>query len=420
VIALLARRSARLPVRALRGLATLAGAVVLALFVVVPIGAAMWLTGKPRQPLTASLGLPHADVTLRTDDGVRLAGWYVPSRNGAAVVLVHGGGGDRGGVVRHARLLAQEGYGVLLYDERGRGESGGQTNGMGWDWHHDVSAAVDWLEARGVHRVGALGLSTGAEAVVTAAAHDPRIEAVVAEGVINRSSADTRHLHDWSAGAYWWVAFKAIAVQTHDSPPEPLTEDFRRVAPRPLLLIAAAENPPELKVSAAYRRAAGPTASFWLARTGHTHTLAAFPAEYRRRVVGFLDRGLAVTKGGVNRTPRHVVASLAARPPGDRLLLSIKEEPCTSHSTSRRSRWSSTAARQTASRSRSSGARKPTSRRSPSRTIARARTSSWSSPPTARSTRSTTPSRTQPAWASSRRPPSASPSTRSAPAPSSS
>jgi predicted acyl esterase len=286
-----------------RGLATAAGAVLLALFVVIPVSAALWLTGKPREPLAVSLGIPHSDVTLRAADGVRLAGWYVPSRNGSAIVLVHGGGGDRGGVVRHARLLAREGYGVLLYDERGRGESGGRTNGMGWNWHHDVRAAVDWLEARGVNRVGALGLSTGAEAVVTAAAHDPRIDAVVAEGVINRSSADTRHLHDWSGSAYWWVAFKAIAVQTHDSPPEPLTEDFRRVAPRPLLLITAAENPPERTVAPAYRRAAGPTASFWLARTGHTHALSAFPAEYRRRVVGFLNRALAAPEGTGNHTP---------------------------------------------------------------------------------------------------------------------
>lgn len=306
--ALLSRR--RLPIarRLLRGSATAAGAVVLALFAVVPIATAMWLTGKPREPLTVSLGVPHRDVELRAADGVRLSGWYVRSRNGAAVVLVHGGGGDRTGVLRQARLLAGHGYGVLLYDERGRGRSGGQTNGMGWDWHRDVAAAASWLEARGVHRIAALGLSTGAEAVVTAAARDARIEAVVAEGVINRSVEDTRNLDDPSALPYWWVAFQAIRVQTHDAPPEPLTQAFRRVAPRPLLLIAAAENPPERTVAPVYRRAAGPTASFWLARTGHTHALQAFPRLYERRVVGFLDRALGV---GKTAPRRHVSAALA-------------------------------------------------------------------------------------------------------------
>ena len=46
----------------------------------------------------------------------REAGWYRPSRNGAAVLLVHGGGGDRSGPLRHARMLARHGDGVLLYD----------------------------------------------------------------------------------------------------------------------------------------------------------------------------------------------------------------------------------------------------------------------------------------------------------------
>jgi pimeloyl-ACP methyl ester carboxylesterase len=219
----------------------------------------------------------------------------VPSRNGAAVVLVHGGGGDRTGTARHARLLARHGYGVLLYDERGRGQSGGRTNGMGWDWGGDVHAAVDWLRAQGIHHVGALGLSTGAEAVVTAAAHDPRIDAVVAEGLIGRSDADTRELHDWSASVYWWVAFRAIKAQTHDSPPAPLTEELRRIAPRPVFVIAAERDSVEAKVGPVYSRAAGPTATFWPAPTTHTHALQSFPRTYERRVLGFLDRALGQT-----------------------------------------------------------------------------------------------------------------------------
>jgi uncharacterized protein len=113
-------------------------------------------------------------VSFRASDGVRLSGWYVPGRNRAAIVLVHGGGGDREGAVRHARMLARAGYGVLLYDARGRGRSEGHENAFGWRWHRDVRGAVDYLRARGVRRIGLLGLSTGAEAVVTEAAHDPR------------------------------------------------------------------------------------------------------------------------------------------------------------------------------------------------------------------------------------------------------
>jgi len=297
VLAVLERRSLPPLRRALRALATIALVLLVAVFFVVPVAAAMWLAGKPRQPLTpATFPMPHADASLRAADGTRLAGWWVPSRNGAAVVLVHGGGGDRDGVRRQALLLARHGYGVLLYDERGRGESGGTTQSMGWNWVQDVRAAVDYAShRRGVHAVGALGLSTGAEVVVTAAAHDSRIRAVVAEGLINRDLADSAHqkTSDNVTGLpYWWVAFQALRVETGTHPPEPLTDDLRRIAPRPVLIIAAAKNPPERTAAPAYAKAAGPTASLWLVQAGHTRALETFPRRYGRRVLGLFDRAL--------------------------------------------------------------------------------------------------------------------------------
>ena len=132
--------------------------------------------------------------TFPADDGVRLSGWYVPSRNGAAIVLVHGGGGDRQGTILHARMLAKAGYGVLLYDARGRGESAGHENAAGWQWDRDVRGAVSFLTSRGIDHIGLLGLSTGAEAVVTEAASDKRVEAVVADGLQARTAADASHL----------------------------------------------------------------------------------------------------------------------------------------------------------------------------------------------------------------------------------
>lgn len=53
-----------------------------------------------------------------TSDGARLAGWYVESRNGAAVIRSPA-------VQRHAAMLIRHGYGVLVFDRRGEGESEG-------------------------------------------------------------------------------------------------------------------------------------------------------------------------------------------------------------------------------------------------------------------------------------------------------
>ena len=90
--------------------------------VVVPVGAAWVFTHTARAVVPADrLGVAHEDVRFTTSDGLELEGWYVPSRNGAAVIAFPG----RNGPQQQARMLARHGYGVLLFDRRGEGRSDG-------------------------------------------------------------------------------------------------------------------------------------------------------------------------------------------------------------------------------------------------------------------------------------------------------
>src|SRR5437868_1998638 len=66
---------------------------------------------------------PAQGARFTTRDGLRLAGWFVPPRNGATVVLVHGLGQGRQGLLPEAGVLLEAGYGVLLFDLRAHGES---------------------------------------------------------------------------------------------------------------------------------------------------------------------------------------------------------------------------------------------------------------------------------------------------------
>src|SRR6185436_5545165 len=128
-------------------------------------------------------GADYADVRFKASDGLELAGWYRPSQNGAAVVVVHGGSSYRKGSIAHASMLARHGYGVLLYDARGRGESEGMENNYGWDWGKDIAGALDFLKRRedvDRDRIGALGLSTGADALIGVAAERDDVKAIVA------------------------------------------------------------------------------------------------------------------------------------------------------------------------------------------------------------------------------------------------
>ena len=271
-----------------------------AFLVVMPVGGAIYLTDKPSVHVASSrLRIPHEDVWLRTSDGLRLAAWYVPSRNGASVVLVHGAGGDRaGGIESRAVMLARHGYGVLTYDARGSGDSDGNPENLGWTWHRDVEAAVRFLQHRpDIHggRIGALGLSTGAEAVLDTAARGPSIRAVVAEGAQMRTVTDSARVPGLGRAyfvAYGAIMYTAADALSHAPEPPPLRTQVERIAPRPVLLISSGTSF-ERDLDRVYARAGGRTTSLWeLPDAPHTGGLAAHPRAYERRVVGFFDRAL--------------------------------------------------------------------------------------------------------------------------------
>ena len=69
----------------------------------------------------ADLGAAYEDVAFETSDGFELKGWYIQSKNGAAVISFPG----RASSQKRAKMLADHGYGVLLFDRRGEGESEG-------------------------------------------------------------------------------------------------------------------------------------------------------------------------------------------------------------------------------------------------------------------------------------------------------
>ncbi|MGV3758452.1 MAG: alpha/beta hydrolase [Actinomycetota bacterium] len=181
--------------------AAAAGLVVTGLTAIV-VGPAVAATNVPRPDIGAdpsSVGLDYEEVELPADAGVRLAAWYVPTSNGAAVVLRHGAGSTRSSVLRHTAVLAEHGYGVLVVDARGHGRSTGRAMDFGWWGDADVAAAVEHLAGRAevdADRIGVVGLSMGGEEAIGATAALPQIRAVVAEGATARSAGDEAWLSD--------------------------------------------------------------------------------------------------------------------------------------------------------------------------------------------------------------------------------
>ena len=297
------RLDERVPRRVARRAAIAVAAAAGAFFLVLPIAFAIVGTRKAREiPARADLGRPAEDVRLRTSDGLRLAGWYVPSRNGAAVIVFPG----RQGPVDHARMLVRNGYGVLMLDRRGEGESEGDFSARGWGGVPDLRAAVAYLRARqdvDAGRIGGLGLSVGGELLLETAAQDRALRAVVSEGAGVRSLREQLHAPDAPAALRWLspttMETAATMVLTGRRPPEDLADAVRRISPRAVLLIRARDGNADEELNTVYLSRAGEPKALWtLPSGGHTGALRAEPEAYERRVVGFFDRALAPARGG--------------------------------------------------------------------------------------------------------------------------
>jgi hypothetical protein len=289
-------------------------AFILASFVLVgPAVMGVVATHKWREPVGEPPSAAYEDVAFDAADGLRLDGWYHPSRNGAAVVVVHGGSSDRKGSVHHAKMLARHGYGVLLYDARGRGESEGSENNYGWDWTDDISGALDFLRRRedvDPQRIGAIGLSTGADALVDAAARRVGVAALVADGTAAASFEDWHRLRGVELGtAPGWVMYATIRLLSGDPPGRPLDDQVRWLS-MPTLLISAGTDD-ERNANVLYERAAGGRVEHWnLPDASHTRAIREEPQQYERRVMSFLDEALSYAGRSNPRSKTSPVSSV--------------------------------------------------------------------------------------------------------------
>jgi fermentation-respiration switch protein FrsA (DUF1100 family) len=235
------------------------------------------------------------DVSLRTPQGIVLRGWFLDSTNGAAVMLVHGSGTDRTQLLPEARILSAAGYGVLMFDLPGNGESGGQKRRG--DEEDFLRLAVGHLASQpGIRAggIGAYGFSSGAAFLAEAAAQDARLRALVLAGCYADADEHVRHdYRRWGPFSWWpalWAARWAGVVTLR-----PLAS-VRAIAPRAVFFIAGDADPtvPPDSSERLYSVASEPR-ELWIVH-GAVHGGYAQVAgeEYARRLVAFFDRTLRV------------------------------------------------------------------------------------------------------------------------------
>ena len=232
--------------------------------------------------------------------GITLRGWFIPSSNGAAVVLAHGTDADRTQLATEAHLLARNGYGVLLFDWPGHGESGGAVT---WNVSERAAleAALDFASrapGSDPDRIGVLAFSMGCMIAIQVAARDRRVAALVVEGTFAAADDQVRYaFRHWGFLSQWpalWTA-RWLGLKPDEQRPKDVIAD---IAPRPVFVIAGAADdmvPPDQ--SRVLFDAAREPKSWWLipgATHGH-YAHAAGAATYENKLIRFYDDALLQT-----------------------------------------------------------------------------------------------------------------------------
>lgn len=241
-------------------------------------------------------------VSFSAADGVSLRGWYAPPQNGAVILLVHGHGGNRCELLPEAGVLAAAGYGFLLFDTRGAGESAGNTVTFGLSEVNDVEGAFDFVAAQpavDAHRIGVFGHSQGAATVILAGARLPHIRAVIAESGytslqdnVNSGVKNLVGLPPFPFGPL--IVFFGQQEAGLDITQVRPIDVVADISPRPVLFIHGALDRP-IPVENAYQLYAAaqePKELYVMPDAGHCCFLEIGGSAYAQKIITFFDGAL--------------------------------------------------------------------------------------------------------------------------------
>ena len=255
------------------------------------------------------------DVAISGQDGAQLRGWFIRPAlgNGDAVILLHGIGDNRQGMLTYAELFLANGHSVLLPDSRAQGESQGAFATYGIKEADDIRRWFEWLENAAHPRcIYGLGESMGAAILLQSLKAESHFCAVIAESPFAtfREIAYVRVGRFLRVGPWLGRVVLRPAVElaflygksrygvdlTHASP-ERAVENVRI----PILLIHGLDDHNIPPIHSREIQAHNPSdITLWeVPRAQHCGAIAVAPEEFGRRVLEWFGRG------GATSAPAH-------------------------------------------------------------------------------------------------------------------
>ncbi|MCA6474325.1 MAG: alpha/beta fold hydrolase, partial [Chitinophagaceae bacterium] len=131
----------------------------------------------PKSKVVDSFQVPHRTVSITTDDGLVLESWIAPSSfsvSKGTILMFHGHGGSKSGIIREATAFHAMGWQVVLTDFRAHGNSGGEACTIGANESLDVKAVYDYARRELKEKNLVIwGISLGAATTLHAIANYP-------------------------------------------------------------------------------------------------------------------------------------------------------------------------------------------------------------------------------------------------------
>lgn len=224
-------------------------------------------------------GLAYEDVQIATEDGEKIAGWWVPSRKPRGTVLIfHGNAGNISQRLDYLRMFNRLDYSVLIVDYRGYGKSTGSPSEEGT--YRDARAAWRHLTRdRGIAAADIVlfGESLGAAvASWLAVRHPPR--ALILHSAFTSAP-------DLGSQVYWFLPVRLISRFSYDN-----LSNLASVK-APVLIIHSREDDivPYAHGERLYQAAREPK-QFLALRGGHNDAFVFMREEWVRALGEFLER----------------------------------------------------------------------------------------------------------------------------------